>query len=171
MREGGADGTELGAWAAGAAATRATPLPGGFAATYRDALQRSLGRTAIPYGYTVLNTMAAGVLIDTHGPPTVDAALLFLCGAVLGFALVARIARVRALGASERTGLDPARLGLCSGVAAIAALSLSAAIAHAVPGAIAFGAVALGATVVYLGVGALGAALIERRDQEGARDN
>jgi hypothetical protein len=140
-----------------------------FGNTYRLALRRSVGDAAIPYGFTILNVSAGGVLIRTHGPPTVDAALLFLCGAIAGFAAVELLATA-GRGANGMSATTYRRWrGLSSGAAAAAGFGLSAFIAHAIGGPIAFGVVAIAATAVYLGVAALGPALIDLRNAEGAR--
>src|SRR4051794_41189535 len=59
---------------------------------YRHALGHNVARASVPYGYTAMNVAGAGALIDTHGPPTTRAALLFLVGAIVGFTSVAAVA-------------------------------------------------------------------------------
>ena len=133
----------------------------------RLALRQRASAAAIPYGYTVLTASSFGVLIETHGPPTSVAAALFLAGAVLGFTLVALCgATSTSVGGAEAA---PVPAGLMSGLAAAAGFAASAPIAHALDGRAAFGAVALTATTVYLGAGAVVAALIAHRGPEGAR--
>lgn len=138
------------------------PHRGGFGDAYRAALQRSVADATVPYGYTILNASAGGVLIRTHGAPTVAAALLFLCGAVAGFTAAALLGGTA--GADRPIGLASGApwLGLCSGVAAASGFGVTAIIAHGIGGPIAFGVVAFCATTVYLCVCALGVALVAR---------
>jgi hypothetical protein len=136
---------------------------------FRIALRQRAGATAVPYGYTALTASTFGVLIDTHGPPTSRAAALFLTGAILGFTLAA-------LPGTSSDGADaheaaPAVTGLASGAAAAVAFAIGALLAHAIDSDISFGVVALAATAVYLGIGALAAALIEHRGQDGPRSD
>jgi hypothetical protein len=120
-----------------------------------------VGGATVPYGFTVLNAAAGGVLIQTHGPPSTAAALLFLCGAVAGFTAAASLAG-RA-GDADAPDFAPHALGLCSGVAALGGFACAVPIAHAIDGPLAFGAVGLTVTSVYLSVGALVVALLEGR--------
>jgi hypothetical protein len=146
----------------GGTGTPAGRPDGGFRTSYRLALRRGAGAAAIPYGYTILNATAAGLLIRTHGPPTLAGAVLFLCGAVAAFTAVSSLGGT-GVPRSAASGEVPARwLGLCSGVAAAGGLGVSALLVHVIRGPAAFGAVALAATSVYLTVAALGAALLAR---------
>jgi len=142
---------------------------GGLRGAYRLALRRNADRAAVPYGFTVLNAAAGGVLIRTHGPPSVGAALLFLCGAVAGFTGAGLLAGPDAGGDAAAPQRDVAWLGLSSGAAALVAFGACAAIAKTISGPLAFGAVALTATVVYLAVGSVGAVLIGSRNPDGVR--
>jgi hypothetical protein len=143
--------------------------PERFRQRYRHALRRRAGATAVPYGYTALTASAFGVLIETHGPPTSAAAALFLAGAVLGFTCTALLASTGGSGHADDAA--PALTGLATGAAAAAAFGVAALLAHVIHGDVSFGAVALAATAVYLGVGALAGALIDRRGPEGARSD
>jgi hypothetical protein len=142
--------------------------PERFQQRYRHALRRRAGATAVPYGYTALTASTFGVLIQTHGPPTSLAAALFLTGAILGFTCTALLGSA---GGGQAYDAAPALTALASGAAAAAAFGVSAVLAHAIDGAISFGAVALAATAVYLGAGALAGALIDHRGPEGARSD
>ena len=55
---------------------------------YRTALQGAVAASAAPYGYTLTIWTSGGVLIHRRGIPSAWGALLFMVGAVLGFALV-----------------------------------------------------------------------------------
>ncbi len=55
---------------------------------YRDHLRAAVARSAAPYGYTLTIWTSGAVTIHAHGIPTTVDALLFLAGAVAGFAAV-----------------------------------------------------------------------------------
>jgi hypothetical protein len=97
----------------------------------------------VPYGYTVVTWTSGGVLISTHGPPTVLDAYLFLGGACLGFALLWVLA-----GKGEVMGREPGPVG--SVFAAAVALGCGGAVAHLVHGRAAYALVSFAATVAYL---------------------
>jgi hypothetical protein len=148
---------------------RLDPPEGAFPDRYRQALDRTVGGAAVPYGYTILTASAGGVLINTHGPPGVGAAGLFLGGAAAGFCATALVTGQGGADGGRAGGPGAAAQGLCSGAAAAAGLALSAPLAHAIAGAVAFGLVSFTATVAYLGLGALATALIDRRGPDGPR--
>ena len=131
--------------------------------SYQRALCRTTTCAAIPYGFTLLNACAAGLLIRTHGPPTFAAALLFLAGAVIAFSALAVLGGAPARRSTPEPALDARWLGPCAGVAALAGFAGSAPLAYAISGVFAFGAVSLAATAVYLAGGAFAIALLERR--------
>ena len=138
-----------------------------FARAYAAALQRAVDGAAVPYGFTVVNAAAGGVLIRVHGPPTMLSALLFLCAAVAGFGAAALIGRSIPCAGSVAP-LDGPRLGVCSGAAALAAFACAAPVAQlAAP--LAFGAVGLTVTSMYLGAGALAAGALTRREEQRCR--
>ena len=132
-----------------------------FGLIFRAALLRGVDGATVPYGFTVLNAAAGGILIQTHGPPSTEAAMLFLCGAVAGFTATASFA-ARA-GGADAPQLAPHALGLCSGVAALSGFVCALPIAHAIDGPLAFGAVGVTVTSVYLSVGAVVVTLLEGR--------
>src|SRR3954452_1525004 len=128
---------------------------------YRHALGHNVARASVPYGYTAMNVAGAGALIDTHGPPTTRAALLFLVGAIVGFPSVAAVAGH--VGDGAGVDVAPWRTGLASGAAAITGFALAALVAHAIDGSLAFAAAALVSTTAYFLVAGLGATLSLRR--------
>jgi len=128
---------------------------------YRRALGHNVARASVPYGYTAMNVAGAGALIDTHGPPTTRAALLFLVGAIVGFTSVAAVAGH--VGDGAGVDVAPWRTGLASGAAAISGFALAALVAHAIDGALAFAAAALVSTTTYFLVAGLGATVSLRR--------
>jgi hypothetical protein len=142
-----------------------------IASSYRHALQRRVAAAGVPYGFTILNVSSGGVLIQTHGPPTFADGLLFLTGAVAGFTAAALLAGASGSADPMNDEIDGRWLGVSSGVVAIIGFTLAALVAHVVAGPLAFVAVALTATLTYLGVGALGVALLDNGilDRERAR--
>jgi hypothetical protein len=105
-------------------------------------LGHTVERAGVPYGYTVVTWTCGGVLISTHGAPSLLEAYLFLAGACAAFALVARFASGR-----EARGHEP---GVAAGVVAAAlALGSGGGVAHAVHGRPAYFLVAFAATLVY----------------------
>lgn len=61
-------------------------------ARYRSALRATVVASAAPYGYTLTIWTSGAVLSHAHGIPSSGEALLFLVGAVSGYALVSAIA-------------------------------------------------------------------------------
>src|SRR5919199_2537635 len=59
---------------------------------YRNRLHVTLGASVAPYGYTLATWTSGAVLANAHGVPNAVAALTFMVGAVLGFALVGALA-------------------------------------------------------------------------------
>ena len=59
---------------------------------YRNRLRVTLGSSAAPYGYTLATWTSGAVLANASGVPNAVAALTFMVGAVLGFALVGALA-------------------------------------------------------------------------------
>lgn len=59
---------------------------------YRNRLRVTLGSSAAPYGYTLATWTSGAVLTNARGIPNAVAALTFMVGAVLGFALVGALA-------------------------------------------------------------------------------
>lgn len=118
---------------------------------YRDHLQAAVASSAAPYGYTLTIWTSGAVSTHHRGIPSGWEALLFLAGAVCGFALIGAIAH----GSAQRVlrippeptvrlwgGFHIPSVGL-----AIAGSSLVAAVA---PGALIWPAVGFVATCIYL---------------------
>jgi hypothetical protein len=59
-----------------------------MAGRYRAHLQAAVATSAAPYGYTLTIWTSGAVVTHARGIPTAADALLFLAGAVLGFAAV-----------------------------------------------------------------------------------
>jgi hypothetical protein len=134
---------------------------------YRAHLQAVVATAAGPYGYTLTIWTSGAVVTHARGIPTALDALLFLAGAVLGFALVGTLAHGGPRGvlrpATEGTvrlwgGFHLPSVGLAIGVAA--------AVAALVHGALAWPLVGFLVTCVYLVVLAVQFAIADSR-QEG----
>ena len=111
----------------------------------------SLRRAALPWGYTIVTWTSGGVVIHTHGPPTLLTAYLFLLGALLALGAVALAA-----GSETRERDVPAwREVGASGVAALLALGAAGAVAEAVHPGVAYFLVGFVATLVYFPTRAL----------------
>jgi hypothetical protein len=59
---------------------------------YRQRLRTMVGCSAAPYGYTLATWTSEAVITSTQGIPNVVNVLLFIVGAVLGFAFVGALA-------------------------------------------------------------------------------
>ena len=121
---------------------------------YRRALQGAVAASAAPYGYTLTIWTSGAVLAHRRGIPTAWGAVLFMVGAVLGFAIVG-IAAYGGIGPMRPA--EPAPFSLWQAlhfVSVGAAIGSAALVARVVHG---LGAWLLGgllATVLYLcGVG------------------
>lgn len=118
---------------------------------YRDHLQAVVATSAAPYGYTLTIWTSGAVTTHARGVPTALEALLFLGGAVAGFACVGALAHGSASKILRPPPAPEIRLWggfhLPSVGLAIACSSLVAAIVH---NPLAWPLVGLVATSVYL---------------------
>lgn len=64
----------------------------GLRSYYRRNLRAVIGSSAAPYGYTLATWTSGAMVIGARGIPTALAALSFMFGAVLGFAVVGALA-------------------------------------------------------------------------------
>ena len=71
---------------------RPAKLGGVIGSRYRSALRASVAASAAPYGYTLTVWTSGAVLSHARGIPSSAEALLFLVGAVAGYALVGGLA-------------------------------------------------------------------------------
>lgn len=118
---------------------------------YRAHLQAVVAASAAPYGYTLTIWTSGAVTTHARGIPTALEALLFLAGAVCGFALIGAIAHGSATRILRVQSESTVRLWggfhLPSVGLAIACSSLVAAVIHGAPTWLFVGFVA---TSVYL---------------------
>lgn len=125
--------------------------PAGRSGRYRDHLQAAVANSAAPYGYTLTIWTSGAVTTHARGIPTAAEALLFLVGAVAGFATVGAAAHGsarRVLHAPENPGVrlwggfHLPSVGLAIGAAAL--------VDDLVHGALAWPLVGFAVTVIYL---------------------
>jgi hypothetical protein len=116
---------------------------------YRDAARTAVASSVAPYGYTLTVWTSGAVLTHARGVPTTVDALLFMGGAVTGFASVGLAVfggfRARLAGDSRPTlwtGIHALSIALAIGAAALAA--------HLVQDAGAWPLTGFAVTVIYL---------------------
>lgn len=129
--------------------------------SYRQHLQGVVARSAAPYGYTLTIWTAGAVTTHERGIPSAAQAIMMLAGAVLGFALVGRLA----YGGMRRVVDPPNRAVRLWGSFHLPSVALSTGfatlIAKTVHHSIAWPLVGLTATLTYLLALALQATLAE----------
>jgi len=77
--------------------------------TYRKSLRTAVGSSSAPYGYTLTTWTTGAVLLNARGIPGTLEVLLFMSGAVLGFAVVGSLAFG---GVTKRYANEPNRIAL-----------------------------------------------------------
>lgn len=131
------------------------------------ALLAVLRGSAVPYGYTLTVLASHNVVASQHGGPDLTQILVFVVGAMLGFAALAAVAERRHLGqltpAPGRSDLIHA--GMIH-VFAIGAAIGAAILASLIPGVAAWGLAAFASTVVYLTITSVEIEMAERLDDE-----
>jgi len=139
-------------------------MPGSGGRFYTRALTTVVGRSAIPYGYTLTIWTTGAVLERSHGTPAVGDTLLFLIGAVAGFAVLGVLSQ-----REDEPPLTPGRRDLIhTGLVQILAVGLAlgaAALVAMIHSFAAWPIGALAATVVYLGIAALELAISSHEAQ------
>lgn len=132
---------------------------------YRDNLRIAVGTSAAPYGYTLATWTTGAVLVHARGLPDTLDALLFMVGAVLGFAFVGALAfgGLRAHYVTRKReavlwgSLHFPSVGLAIGAAWL--------VSYAVPNVLAWPLGAFSSTVAYLLVMGLEVTLTEVQDE------
>lgn len=107
---------------------------------YRENLRTAVGASSAPYGYTLATWTSGAVLTHALGSPDTLDVLLFMVGAILGFALVGALAlggiRKPIAGGSRQSALwgdfHFLSVGLAIGAAWLAAFALNDALAWCV---------------------------------------
>ena len=113
----------------GTALGRGEPVDG-HSGSYRHAARQAVGLSVAPYGYTLTIWTSGAVLTHARGVPTTVDALLFMAGAVVGFALVG-VATLGSLRA--RVGVEAQHRALWAGFhlpSIAAAIGTTSLIAH-----------------------------------------
>lgn len=133
------------------------------------ALLSVLRGSAVPYGYTLTVLASHSIVASRHGGPDVAQILVFVAGAMLGFAALAWVAEQRGLGGDAKGGM-PARAdlihaGMIHVFAIGAALGAVVAIAQ-IPGIAAWGLAAFASTVLYLTITSVEIDLARRIDDD-----
>jgi hypothetical protein len=116
---------------------------------YTRALATILGRSAIPYGYTITVWTSGAAAERRLGAPSLLETYLFMAGAVAAFAVVAFVAGIERDPPRAPHADDLIRMGLRQALALGLALG-AAALAAKVDGLTAWPLVSFVATVVYL---------------------
>ncbi|HVY77273.1 MAG TPA: hypothetical protein VG898_02075 [Solirubrobacterales bacterium] len=117
---------------------------------YRHGLRKAVGTSAGPYGYTLTVWTTGAVLIHARGVPTTLEALLFMFGAVVGFAAVGALAFRSELKVRARSTSHPVLWGSFHFVPVAASVAVASLVAHLVEGASAWPLAGFTATAIYL---------------------
>jgi hypothetical protein len=129
----------------------------------RQALTTVLRGSAVPYGYTLTVLASHSILANRHGGPDVIEILLFVAGAIVGFATLAAVAQSRSQRPLQPGRGDVIRAGMIHVFAIGAAFGASVLIAL-IPGLLAWPLGAFAATVLYLSIVSLEIDLTSRID-------
>ncbi len=136
---------------------------------YRTHLKGAVAASAAPYGYTLTIWTSGAVATHGHGIPTAWEALLFLGGAVVGFAVTAAIAHGSHSATFARDQYLPVRVwGGFHLVSVGAAIGLSAVASKFVQSPEVWLVVGFVATAVYLTAVAAQFTIAERHEPEPA---
>jgi len=118
---------------------------------YKRSLRAAVGASAAPYGFTLSTWTTGAVLTHAQGIPDALDALLFLAGAVLGFALVGGIAFGGVTKRLEREAEEPRPLWTSLHFPSVAlAIGAASLVAWALRGEVAWVAGPFFSTVAYL---------------------
>ncbi len=129
------------------------------------ALAAVLRGSAVPYGYTLTVLASHSMLANQHGGPDVAEILVFVVGAMLGFAMLGLIAQARPRRALRTGQEDMIHAGMFHVFAIGAAFGASALIAL-IPGLLAWGLGAFAATVLYLSITSIEITVAQRVDED-----
>jgi hypothetical protein len=121
---------------------------------YAGAVTTVVGRSAIPYGYTITIWTSGAAIESSQGTPTVGDAFLFLVGAIAGFAFVGLIAAADHDPPLDPEGGELIRTGLFQIVAVGLAFG-AAALVGVMHNLLVWPAAAFAATLTYLAVAAI----------------
>lgn len=117
---------------------------------YRKNLRIAVGSSAGPYGYTLATWTTGAVLTNARGIPDALAALTFMGGAVLGFAVVGTLAFGGVTKHFDRERGQALLWGSFHFFSVGLAIGVSALVAHYVESSIAWPLAAFLSTIAYL---------------------
>jgi hypothetical protein len=117
---------------------------------YLHGLRKAVGSSAGPYGYTLTVWTTGAVLIHARGIPTTIEALLFMAGAVAGFAFVGAFAFKTHLAVRAKTVSHPVLWGSFHFIPVGASIGAAVVVAHFVHGTKAWPLAGFTATAIYL---------------------
>ena len=129
------------------------------------ALGAVLRGSAVPYGYTLTVLASHSILSNEHGGPDVLEILLFVVGAMAGFATLGVIAQMRPRRTLKTDQGDMIHAGMFHVFAIGAAFGASALIAL-IPGLVAWFLGAFAATVLYLSITSIEIEIANRVDED-----
>jgi hypothetical protein len=134
---------------------------------YRQHLQAAVANSAAPYGYTLTIWTSGAVTTNARGIPSTWEALLFLAGAVAGFALIGAIAygSLARIVATE-DGRAVRLWGSFHLPSVGLAIALATLVAHFVKSSLAWPIVGFLATIAYLALIAAQFTVAEARESE-----
>ncbi len=117
---------------------------------YRHGLRKAVGTSAGPYGYTLTVWTTGAVLIHARGIPTTLEAMLFMIGAVAGFAIVGALAFRSHVVIRARAVSHPVLWGSFHFIPVGASIGAASLVAHFAQGSAAWPLAGLTATSIYL---------------------
>jgi hypothetical protein len=117
---------------------------------YRKNLRTAVGSSAGPYGYTLATWTTGAVLTNARGIPDALAALTFMGGAVLGFAVVGALAFGGVTKHFDREQSQALLWGSFHFFSVGFAIGVAALVAHYVQSSVAWPLAAFLSTIVYL---------------------
>lgn len=117
---------------------------------YRKSLRTAVGASAAPYGYTLATWTTGAVTAHAQGAPSALDALVFMAGAVLGFAFVGALAFG---GVSKRFAPEPRESPLWGSFHFLSvgvAIGVAWLVSHVLRGDLAWGVTSFLSTTLYL---------------------
>jgi hypothetical protein len=117
---------------------------------YLHGLRKAVGTSAGPYGYTLTVWTTGAVLIHARGIPTTLEALMFMAGAVAGFAVVGAAAYRSSLPLRAKSVSHPVLWGSFHFIPVGASIGAAVIVAELVRGTKAWPLAGFTATAIYL---------------------
>jgi len=128
-----------------------------------EALATVVRGSAVPYGYTLTVLSSHSIISHSHGPPTTFDILLFVVGAIAGFAALALLSQRFAPRTLPTRRGDLVKAGMIH-VFAIGAAFGATVLIGLIPGVAAWLLAAFVATALYLAIASLEIDLAHRLD-------